>query len=235
MANRLPEFQREVQALEARLETLKRILPPEKEMPDLMRRVQYLAAQSSLGIRKFTPAPVAQREFYLEVPINIDIDGTYHNLGAFFDRISRMSRLVNVGNVKIKAQSNPRSSTTPSACRRWRRPTSTRPPPPQGGQAGGEMKGNGGRSPPSSRSSASPWGRRRGPLRRPAAEAATPGFGPHHVAGPGAAAHPPLDVELDTGGSLTTRRDGATPSSACRGQSPRTGDRRPASRAWRAS
>ena len=47
-ANRLPEFQREVQALEARLETLKRILPPEKEMPDLMRRIQYLAAQSSL-------------------------------------------------------------------------------------------------------------------------------------------------------------------------------------------
>ena len=50
-ANRLPEFQREVQALEARLETLKRILPPEKEMPDLMRRIQYLAAQSSLQIR----------------------------------------------------------------------------------------------------------------------------------------------------------------------------------------
>jgi type IV pilus assembly protein PilO len=104
-ANRLPEFQREVQALEARLETLKRILPPEKEMPDLMRRVQYLAAQSSLAIRKFTPAPVVQRDFYLEVPVAVDVDGTYHNLGAFFDRISRMSRLVNVGNVKIKAQS----------------------------------------------------------------------------------------------------------------------------------
>ena len=60
-ANKLPEFQREVQALEARLETLKRILPPEKEMPDLMRRVQYLAAQSSLQIRKFNPAaPVTE-------------------------------------------------------------------------------------------------------------------------------------------------------------------------------
>ena len=55
-ANSLPEFQREVQALEAQLETLKRILPPEKEMPDLMRRIQYLAAQSSLQIRKFNPA-----------------------------------------------------------------------------------------------------------------------------------------------------------------------------------
>jgi type IV pilus assembly protein PilO len=114
-ANKLPEFQREVQALEARLETLKRILPPEKEMPDLMRRVQYLAAQSSLQIRKFNPAPPAQKEFYLEVPINLDVEGTYHNLGAFLDRISRMSRLVNMGNVKIKAQQKPTINNTIAA------------------------------------------------------------------------------------------------------------------------
>jgi len=111
-ANKLPEFQREVQALEARLETLKRILPPEKEMPDLMRRVQYLAAQSSLQIRKFNPTAPAQKEFYLEVPVNLDVEGTYHNLGAFLDRISRMSRLVNVGNVKVKAQAKPTINNT---------------------------------------------------------------------------------------------------------------------------
>jgi type IV pilus assembly protein PilO len=104
-ANRLPEFQREVQALEARLETLKRILPPEKEMPDLMRRVQYLAAQSSLQIRKFNPAAVVTKDFYQEVPVSLDVEGTYHNLGAFLDRVSRMSRLVNMSDLKIKAQS----------------------------------------------------------------------------------------------------------------------------------
>jgi len=105
-ANRLPEFQREVQALEARLETLKRILPPEKEMPDLMRRIQYLAAQSSLQIRKFNPAAVVQKDFYQEVPVAIDVEGTYHNMGAFLDRVSRMSRLVNMGNLQIKAHGN---------------------------------------------------------------------------------------------------------------------------------
>jgi type IV pilus assembly protein PilO len=103
-ANRLPEFQREVQALEARLETLKRILPPEKEMPDLMRRIQYLAAQSSLQIRRFNPAAVVQKDFYQEVPVSIDLEGTYHNMGAFLDRVSRMSRLVNVSDLKIKSQ-----------------------------------------------------------------------------------------------------------------------------------
>ena len=111
-ANKLPEFQREVQALEARLEALKRILPPEKEMPDLMRRVQYLAAQSSLQIRKFNPAAPVQKEFFQEIPVNLDLQGTYHNLGAFLDRISRMSRLVNVGDMRIKAQSKPTISST---------------------------------------------------------------------------------------------------------------------------
>jgi len=104
-ANKLPDFQREVQALEARLDQQKRVLPPEKEMPDLMRRLQYLAAQSSLAIRAFTPATPVQKDFYQEIPIQIDVDGTYHNYGAFLDRVSRMSRLVNVGNVKIKSQS----------------------------------------------------------------------------------------------------------------------------------
>jgi type IV pilus assembly protein PilO len=111
-ANKLPEFQREVQALEARLETLKRILPPEKEMPDLMRRLQYLAAQSSLQIRKFNPAAPVQKEFYQEVPVNLDLEGTYHNLGAFLDRVSRMSRLVNVGDIKIKAEAKPTINDT---------------------------------------------------------------------------------------------------------------------------
>jgi type IV pilus assembly protein PilO len=105
-ANRLPEFQREVQALEARLETLKRILPPEKEMPDLMRRIQYLAAQSSLSIRRFNPAAVITKDFYQEVPVSIDVEGTYHNMGAFLDRVSRMSRLVNMSDLKVKAQAS---------------------------------------------------------------------------------------------------------------------------------
>src|SRR5262245_2267081 len=114
-AAKLQEFQREVQLLEAKLETLKRILPPEKEMPDLMRRVQYLCAQSSLQIKRFTPGAVATKDFYQEVPINIDVEGTYHNLGAFFDRISRLSRRVNMGTIRIAAGQAQTGSNTISA------------------------------------------------------------------------------------------------------------------------
>jgi type IV pilus assembly protein PilO len=111
-ANKLPEFKREVQALEARLEVLKRILPPVKEMPELMKRVQYLASQSSLRVAGFKPVAVRQTDFYQEVPISLSLEGTFHNLGSFLDRVSRMSRLVNVGDIKITAQSTPTINST---------------------------------------------------------------------------------------------------------------------------
>jgi type IV pilus assembly protein PilO len=111
-ANKLAEFQREVQMLEAKLEGLKRSLPPEQEMPDLMRRLQYLANQSNLAVLKFDPTTPQQKEFYQEIPIAIDIEGTYHNMGAFLDRISRIPRIVNVGGLKIKSQSKPTVNKT---------------------------------------------------------------------------------------------------------------------------
>jgi type IV pilus assembly protein PilO len=114
-ANRLQEFQREVQLLEAKLETLKRILPPAKETPDLMRKVQALAAQSNLLIKTFTPLPVVNKDFYQEWPINVAVQGTYHNLALFFDRIGRLSRLVNVGELKIASIPTQSVSTTINA------------------------------------------------------------------------------------------------------------------------
>ena len=114
-ANKLQEFQREVQLLEAQLETLKRILPADKETPDLMRRVQSLASQSRLNIKNLTPTAEVTKDFYKEVPFALDVEGTYHDLGMFFDRVSRLARLVNMTNVKVKAQTNQTGSNTISA------------------------------------------------------------------------------------------------------------------------
>lgn len=136
-ANKLQEFQREVALLEVKLDTLKRILPPAKETPDLMKRVQYLAAQSNLIIKKFNPGATVTKDFYQEFPINVDVEGTYHNLGLFFDRVGRLSRLVNVGNLKVKAQSKATASNTiAAACVATTFVYMEQPPPPPGGKPG---------------------------------------------------------------------------------------------------
>jgi type IV pilus assembly protein PilO len=112
---RLPELEKEVEQLSLRLDQLRRILPPARETPDLMKRAQALASQSNLKIRSFTPGQAAQKEFYLEWPIEMQVDGTYPNLATFFDRIGRLPRIVNIGNIRVTASSRPSFSQTLTA------------------------------------------------------------------------------------------------------------------------
>jgi type IV pilus assembly protein PilO len=103
-AKRLPEFRREVQSLEAQLERLRAVLPEEQDVADLLRRVQAMATQSRLTIRGFTPRAVTRRQMHAEWPIGLQLEGTYHDLGAFLERVSKFPRIINVGNIHIRAQ-----------------------------------------------------------------------------------------------------------------------------------
>jgi Tfp pilus assembly protein PilO len=111
-AARLPEFQREVERREATLQALSRILPSSKEVDDLLRKVQQMAAESSLNVLRFHPEATQPREFYAAWPISLELDGNYHNLAYFFDRLSKLSRIVNVSNLKIAAAKTPTVTST---------------------------------------------------------------------------------------------------------------------------
>jgi type IV pilus assembly protein PilO len=101
-ARRLPEFQSQVTELERKLENLRAVLPEQKDVADILRRVQGLATQSNLTILRFTPQDAKQQALYAELPFKIQAEGTYHNLGFFFDRISKFNRIINVGDLTIK-------------------------------------------------------------------------------------------------------------------------------------
>jgi type IV pilus assembly protein PilO len=116
-ARKLPQFRAQVADLQNRLDGLQAVLPDEKDFGDLLRNLQTLAVQSNLTIRVFKPAPVVTKQLHAEWPINIELDGTYHNLGLFFDRISRFSRIINIGNIVVKAKDKAEQNTTISvAC-----------------------------------------------------------------------------------------------------------------------
>ncbi|MCU0249438.1 MAG: type 4a pilus biogenesis protein PilO [Vicinamibacterales bacterium] len=114
IAQQLPQFRAQVTDLEARLDGLKAILPDEKDFADLLRSLQTLAVQSNLTIKHFKPAPVVSKDLHAEWPINIELEGTFHNLGLFYDRISRFSRIINIGNTAIKAKDKPDQNTSVS-------------------------------------------------------------------------------------------------------------------------
>ena len=93
--------------LEARLESLKAVLPEQKDVADLLRRIETLATQSNLAIQGFKPAPSVTKQLHAEWPIALQLDGTYHNLAMFFDRVSKFSRIINVSNIAIRAKEKP--------------------------------------------------------------------------------------------------------------------------------
>ena len=111
-ARRLPQFQADVTQLEQRLENLRAVLPEEKDVADILRRVQGLATQSSLNIQRFTPQETKQEALYAALPYKVKAEGTYHNLGLFFDRISKFPRIINVVEITIKAKQAQDSTAT---------------------------------------------------------------------------------------------------------------------------
>jgi Tfp pilus assembly protein PilO len=111
----LPKFREEVRQLELELDKLLRILPARRNTPDLLRRIRSLAEQGDFALKRFTPKEMQDKEFFSEWPIEVSIDGSYHNLALFFDRISRFSRIINIENLQVNALTNPKSPHTITA------------------------------------------------------------------------------------------------------------------------
>jgi type IV pilus assembly protein PilO len=99
----LPQFREQVRNLELELDKLLRILPARRNTPDLLRRIRALAEQGDFSLKRFTPGQLTDKDFYSEWPIAVSVEGTYHNLALFFDRISRFSRIINIENLTITA------------------------------------------------------------------------------------------------------------------------------------
>jgi type IV pilus assembly protein PilO len=98
---KLSQFREEVKRLELELQKLLTVLPPQKETEDLIKKVEALVHQGDFSLKSFKTAEPVPKEFYKEYPIHIALEGTYHNLALFFDRMSKFSRIINVEDLKM--------------------------------------------------------------------------------------------------------------------------------------
>jgi type IV pilus assembly protein PilO len=111
----LDKIESELQTLNQTLKELEVIIPKQKEIDVILRRIQQLAYDSRLDIIRFAPRGEINMEFYSEWPIPIEIRGSYHNLAMFFDRLSKFARLFNIENFTIKAVPNQTEDVTISS------------------------------------------------------------------------------------------------------------------------
>lgn len=104
---KLADIERQLVSLKQQLEIERRIVPDEKEIDNFMRMVSSEARKAGVEIRRYTSKPYANREFYTEVPFEVEFDGPYYSMIGFFDRLGKVERIVNVSGLAIASTRAP--------------------------------------------------------------------------------------------------------------------------------
>jgi len=99
--SKLAEMDRQVASLQQQLEIEKRIVPDEKEVPNFMQMLDAEAVKAGVELRRYTAQAVSTKEFYSEVPFEVELDGPYYSMLNFFDRVGKLERIVNVSNLLV--------------------------------------------------------------------------------------------------------------------------------------
>jgi len=115
VAARLPLAEREVRALEVALRETEAVIPEEKDPQDVLRHLHEMASESLLDIASFKPKVAVAKTQYTEWPIELGMEGSYHDLGRFFDRIAAMPRLMSISDLQIKTKTKANGRGTVSA------------------------------------------------------------------------------------------------------------------------
>lgn len=95
------EYLNRIKQLESQLETLRSIVPDEQATGDFMKTVFTDGAETGTQIRTFIPKPTVSKDFYIETPFSVRLDGTYHSLLNFFGRIAHEQRIMSVSGLSL--------------------------------------------------------------------------------------------------------------------------------------
>jgi type IV pilus assembly protein PilO len=99
--SRLAEINRQLASLEQQMEIEKRIVPDEKDVDGFMKMLDAEAAKAGIELRRYTAQPTSSREFYTEVPFEIELDGSYYSMMKFFDQVAKLERIVNISSLQL--------------------------------------------------------------------------------------------------------------------------------------
>ncbi|HKD78291.1 MAG TPA: type 4a pilus biogenesis protein PilO [Candidatus Angelobacter sp.] len=117
---KLADLTRTMAILQQQLEIQKKIVPDDKDADQFIKLLHDTAATSGIDIRRYTALPVANKEFYSEVPFAIDIDGPYYSVLNFFQRVAELERIVNVSNMQMGNMKNASAAKVHAAAYTWK-------------------------------------------------------------------------------------------------------------------
>ncbi len=100
-AKLLKQYTEDMEKARADFQIAMKKLPEKKEIPSLLAAISQSGQDSGLGFLMFTPKEEKRKDFYSEIPVAIKVTGIYHQIAQFFDRVSKLSRIVNIKNITI--------------------------------------------------------------------------------------------------------------------------------------
>jgi type IV pilus assembly protein PilO len=100
-AEELNDWRTKMKKKEVQYKTVMKALPEKEEIPSLLAGVSQAGKDAGLEFMLFKPKPESNKEFYAEIPVDITVNGSYHNVAVFFDKVSNLPRIVNIRNISI--------------------------------------------------------------------------------------------------------------------------------------
>jgi type IV pilus assembly protein PilO len=100
-ASELNDWRNKMKQKEAKYKTVMRALPEKEEIPTLLAGISQAGRDAGLEFLLFQPKPESAKEFYAEIPVDISVSGTYHQVAVFFDKVSNLPRIVNIRDIKM--------------------------------------------------------------------------------------------------------------------------------------
>ena len=111
-AAKLPQYRKKWEDSKAEFALVKKKLPEEKDIPDLLTSISNSGQEAGLEFILFQPEKEVQKDFYAEIPVSIQVRGGYHNLGQFLSKLASLSRVVNVRDLVLNPDKNASILTT---------------------------------------------------------------------------------------------------------------------------
>ena len=112
VANNVGDFEQEVASLERELEIALKQLPNRKQFEDLLQDITTAGKKVGVTIKAIERTKEVEHDFYAEVPFRLELQGQYHNLAMFFERVAKLPRIVNIGSMKIETQRGEKGPVT---------------------------------------------------------------------------------------------------------------------------
>lgn len=111
-ANTLDMYKKKAEEASVQFQIAKKTLPEKKDIPSLLANISRAGRDAGLEFLLFQPQPQIEKEFYAEIPVSINVSGHFHQLAIFFDKVSNLSRIVNITNINIRGDNSESLNTS---------------------------------------------------------------------------------------------------------------------------